>query len=240
MTTKRFHISADGPRPCKAKSDESCPVAKETSDSLHYTSMKEAQEAFEDKLMEENPEALSSSNKKIKVIDSESDPFSLVEDPAILESGAIIRAEEGTLLIASDNLTYNEFGNYMVGNLTNDPAIAKKLHELDPLKKYQEGSCETLSFTLYESCEDIVGVDELVNENGEMWHSIARHKDGYYVDSLGKWNEQDLFDYWETIGEREDEGTFEWRTDVQDSDAKPNFKPQESLDHLATYLRGLL
>jgi len=236
----RYHLNEKGPAICRAKSDDSCPLGAKDSSSIHYETKELAQTAFEEKLAQEHGGNLTASKKTPKVIETEFDPFSLVEDPPGAKSGTIVRAKDGTLLIVSDNDTYNEFGAYMVGNLTNEPEIAAKLHKLDPRKNYQEGSCDSLSFALLEANEDIVAVDELVNESGEMWHSIARHKDGYYIDSLGKWSEQDLYDYWESIGIREDEGEFSFKYDVHEEPGKnPNFAPEDSLKPLVVYLNSL-
>lgn len=238
MTTLRIHLNDKGPAICRAKSDESCPLGAKTGNFTHYNSMAEAQKAFEAQLEAETGGALPQKAKKIKVHTINANPFSLVEDPPKVESGTILKANDGTLVIISGNMTYNEFGGYIIGNLSNEAVVAKKLHELDPLKEYQEGSCDSVSFALLESNPDIIAVDELVNENGEMWHSIARHKDGYYIDSLGKWDEQDLFDYWDSISVREDEGGFTWKTDVH-KETKPNFAPKPDLKPLVDYLNSL-
>ena len=185
--------------------------------------------------------SVKSISKKPKVYDIDADPFSLVEDPPRLKSGTILRSSDGTLVVISKNSTYSKFGAYMLGNLTNEESIAQRLHELDPTKKYQAGSCDSVSFALLESNPDIVAVDELVNENGEMWHSIARHKDGYYVDSLGKWSKQDLFDYWDSISIWEDEGGFSWNPNVNEQpEKKPTLPPEESLKSLVDYLNDLV
>lgn len=239
MSKQRFHLNDKGPAICRAKSDESCPLGAKTGNFTHYDSMAEAQKAFEAQLETETGGSLSRKVKKVKVHAIDANPFSLVEDPPRVESGTILKANDGSLVIISENMTYSEFGGYMIGNLSNEASVAKRLHELDPFKEYQEGSCDSVSFALLESNPDIVAVDELVNENGDMWHSIARHKGGYYIDSLGKWDEQDLFDYWETIGEREDEGEFTWRRNVQDLGVTPNFRPKDDLKPLVDYLNGL-
>lgn len=177
-------------------------------------------------------------NPKVHAINV--DPFSLVEDPPKVESGTILKAKDGTLVLISDNLTYSEYSGYIIGNLSNEPVVAEQLHTLDPHKKYQEGECDSLSFALLEHNPDIVAVDEIVNENGEMWHSVARHKDGYYIDSLGKWNEQDLFNYWDSISDREDENGFAWNSDVHEQGTTPNFKPADDLKPLLNYLNTLI
>lgn len=239
MATARIHLNDKGPAICKAKSDESCPLGAKTGNFTHYRSMAEGQNAFEAQLAAETGGAFPQKAKKVKVHTIDANPFSLVEDPPGVESGTILKANDGTLVVISGNETYSEFGGYMIGNLSNEASVAKRLHELDLFKEYQEGSCDSVSFALLKSNPDIIAVDELVNENGDMWHSIARHKDGYYIDSLGKWDEQDLFDYWETIGEREDEGEFTWRRDVQDLGVTPNFRPKDSLKPLVDYLNSL-
>lgn len=239
MATARIHLNDKGPAICKAKSDESCPLGAKTGDFTHYDSIAEAQKAFELQLERENGGSLRKTSKKVKVHAIDANPFSLVEDPPGVQSGTILKANDGTLVVISENRTFSGFGGYMIGNRSNEASIAKTLHELDPYKLYQEGSCDSVSFALLESNPDIVAVDELVNENGDMWHSIARHKDGYYIDSLGKWDEQDLFDYWETIGEREDEGEFTWRRDVQNLGVTPNFRPKDDLKPLIDYLNSL-
>lgn len=239
MSSNRFHLNDQGPAPCEAKSDETCPIAKKTGLSDHYDSIADAQRAFEQLMESKLGGALSHKAKKPKVQSVDAEPFDLVEDPPALESGTLIKANDGTLIVISDNLTFNEFGAYMLGNLSNEPSIAKRLHELDPLKEYQEGSCDLLSFALMESNPDIVAVDEIVNEHGEMWHSIARHKDGYYIDSLGRWDETDLLDYWESVGIREDEEGFTLNHDVHERGTKPNFSPPDDLSHLVEYLNSL-
>lgn len=239
MATARIHLNDKGPAICKAKSDESCPLGVKTGNFTHYDSIAEAQKAFELQLERENGGSLRKTSKKVKVHAIDANPFSLVEDPPGVQSGTILKANDGTLVVISENRTFSDFGGYMIGNRSNEASIAKTLHELDPYKLYQEGSCDSVSFALLESNPDIVAVDELVNENGDMWHSIARHKDGYYIDSLGKWDEQDLFDYWETIGEREDEGEFTWRRDVQNLGVTPNFRPKDDLKPLIDYLNSL-
>lgn len=127
----------------------------------------------------------------------------------------------------------------MLGNLSNEPAVAKRLHQLDLDKSYQDGSCDSLSFALLESNPDVVAVDVLVNENGEMWHSIARHRDGSYIDSLGRWDEADLFDYWETVAEREDAGELSWRRDAHEQSASPSHGEEHNLKLLVNYLSSL-
>ncbi len=242
----KVHLSAKGPATCKAKSTESCPLGAKSEENIHFDSWEAAQSAFEAKLASEHGGSFANGSfakkkvKLLKVHETQSDPFSLVEDPPYLDDDALVQAKDGTLLIISSNNTFSEYGAYMLGNLTNDAAIGSELHRLDPTKEYQNGSCDSVSFALLESNPDIVAIDELLSEDGTMWHSIARHKDGYYIDSLGKWSEQDLYDYWESVGTREDESEFTFSYNVHEEPGKKaNFAPESTLQPLVDYLNTL-
>lgn len=162
------------------------------------------------------------------------DMFTLVsEGYGEYEHGTFFRDAEGHLYVAADNETADGSGVYMMGDNTDDESLFRQLQELDPKKRNQEGDCLLFAWELYARCEHVVAVDELRNDEGLLYHAVARLRNGDYADSLGIWSEGGLMAYWEAVAEKIDgEYDFELQTqeDLEGMNDQQFLRPPENSD----------
>lgn len=83
------------------------------------------------------------------------------------------------------------------GDLIKSKTTAESLHDADPRKDYQLGSCAVLAKALC-SNEHVVGYYMFKTENEPVigQHHFVKLKDGTYADSLGIWTEEALLSRW--------------------------------------------
>lgn len=231
----KYHISIHG-EPVRCSAKIKC-RAENTSDEHFEGNLKEARVWAEKK----NAESVGGNlpQNSTTVIPANSSVMQLLENPPSVEEETVMRGNDGRYVLLRGYQSFSEKEAYPLGDKLPQPDILKELHNLDKSKFYQEGDCDSLSIALFENNEDIVSVEEIRNEKGDMCHSVARHKNGYYVDSLGVWSQDALKEYWGTIAVTEKgEGELSFvEVSGQDGDTlKPNFKPRKNLQGLVDFL----
>lgn len=116
------------------------------------------------------------------------------------QAGTLSRDSRGRLGVLSNDTLSKNLSRYPIGNLT-DETTAKRLHDADPYKTYQNGDCGVLANEIWNLSPhaDKYYVFKTEEEPIEGIHQVVQLKDGTYVDSLGVWTEEEITSYWATI-----------------------------------------
>lgn len=111
-----------------------------------------------------------------------------------------VRFENGRAFTKYRNVSRSVTEELPLGNLTRDSDTVVNLLTSDPDLDFINGDCGDLAWDLYDNCEDVEMVAQVwVKGDIESMHSIAKLKDGTYVDVLGQWSEEELLSAWKSL-----------------------------------------
>lgn len=107
-------------------------------------------------------------------------------------------------------------GDYLAGDLTQDPELFTKLIKQDPELEFINGDCADLAYDLYDAYpEHVVSVSQIwVKSDVDSMHSIAQLKDGSFIDGLGHWSPSGVLSVWKGLISKEVEMRTIDRPDV--------------------------
>lgn len=198
-----YHVNPSTGEPGRCSAKVQCRFGDSDS---HYPDESAAREAFE------NSQSLDDVLKGARSVETDpyaemksasSEAMSAFSEPVKIESREnlhTVRFENGRAFTKYFNAGLNEHEELPLGNLTKDYDTVVRLLTSDPDLDFINGDCGDLAWDLYDNSEDVEMVAQLwVKGDIQSMHSIAKLKDGTYVDVLGQWSEEELLRAWKDL-----------------------------------------
>lgn len=216
-----YHVNPQTGEPGKCTAEIQCRFG---SDADHYTDEVSARQAFEQSqsLTDVLKGAKSNSENPYARLQSQSahEMSRFTEPTSIGDSGHTVRFENGRAITHYKNPGTDKFEDIPLGDLTQDSETVVSLITSDPDLDFINGDCGDLAWDLYDNCDDVEVVAQVwVKGDYASMHSIAKLKDGTYIDVLGHWSESEVLDTWKNLIDDDVEMRFD--------NPKPTRRPTE-------------
>lgn len=185
----------------------------------HYADTTSAREAFEKSQSLANVLKGDKTNPYSHLQKKSAEQVKRFAEPMTI-NGHTVRLENGRAITRYKNPGTDKMEDIPLGDLTQDSETLINLINSDPDLDFINGDCGDLAWDLYDNCEDVEGVAQVwVKGDYASMHSIAKLKDGTYIDVLGHWSEAEVLDTWKNLIDDEVEMRFD--------NPKPTRRPTE-------------